>query len=497
MKKKSKFILLLPGLLLLLSLPSFAQERFSQQIEVANKAVEEGRFEEAIKIYSSILQEDPDNFAAQVRLARTYYFAANVNPDYFYKAIAEYNRVVEKWPDFSLPYLHLGQIAYLLGLRLEIEGREKHAQGLYQSALEWLDRYIKVEWKDETVEEEREIIRTKVLQAIVYNRIGEQHTASRVIARARQDYKKISPKDWGPSPLYDYFVRSSIDYITTKLYDQALIYLEGAWLIQPKPQIEKLFQSITKTKGLKISLKELPREEVEEEKVPPGEKLTEERLEELVQKVQTVSAKIETLPSLEEKLEVLKKQVMGTLELKESIDEVKREVGKIKIRLGSIPELEGEIKNIKSQLEENKRLNEEFARFQERVSLVPQLEEKIEVLHQQIGVIPELTTSFNTLEEKIEGLSQKIEHLTPLRENVTELEQKIQGLLKTGEQINSLVERIDDLDEKIKKIKSAADRVKILSIQLQETIKEVEELRGKVIWLEQELVKVQKGNKEE
>ena len=172
--------------------PCLSEQEPLDQMETADKALEEKKFEDAITMYSSILQEDPSNFAAQTQLARAYYLAANRNPDYFSEAAKEYTKLIQQVPDFSFPYLELGQIAYLLGFTSEAEGKQKHAQGLYKSALDWLNRYIQLEQKGETLENQREVIATKVLQSVVYNRMGESDTARQLITNAQGEYQIIS-----------------------------------------------------------------------------------------------------------------------------------------------------------------------------------------------------------------------------------------------------------------------------------------------------------------
>ncbi len=425
--KKSRLIWLLSILsalsyfFILFSPPLSSQEISPNLMEAANKAVEEGKFEEAIKIYSSILEKDPDNFAAQVRLARTYYFAANNNPEYFYKAVKEYHVIIQKWPDFSLPYLHLGQIAYILGLTAEVEGKEKHAEGLYESALHWFEEYIKkVKKENKTIEGKREIVRTKILEAVVYSRKDEQDAAAKIVIQAKKDYKELSPKEWGESPLYDFFLRSAIDYIASKLYNQALIYLEGAWIIKPNAQVKNLFQSVVKAKDTQISLTEPLQLPEEKEKAPSSqEKVDEEKIKELTDELKEINTKIETLPSLKKEIETLKEETSS----------IKEEIQSLKNQLSSISEFKKE------------------------------LDEKI---------------------RRLENLQRDIK-----KENKKTEEQKIQGTPEIEQHLSMLDERVRKLNEKVENIKSIADSLKLFKIQLQELIQTVENMKEKIVQFEQ------------
>ena len=458
-------------------------QQISSEMEFANRAVEEGKFEEAIKIYSSILEKNPDNLAVRVRLARAYYFATNINSDYFYQAIKEYSSVIKVWPDFSLPYLHLGQIAYLLGLRSEAKGEKEHAKGLYQSAIDWFKKYISLEQRGKESENQREVIRTKILQAVVYWRLGDQDTASRLTAKAVKDYRSVSPKEWGPSPLYDYFVRSSIDYINAKLYNQAFIYLEGAWLIQPRPQIKSLFQSVAKIANIPISLKKPI--EIKESKETPVESVSGESVSasELRKKLETISARLENLSSLDKKVQALEKQVTQTLKMKEKVDAVEE-------KLQNLSSLKDEIEKLKAQQDMIEKLNKQVSLLQKNVASISQLNEKINTLQKQMQIIPEF-------QKNIEDMKGKVQDISELKTTVQEIKNSLTSISisSPNEKIHKLEQRLNELDKRISDIKSVADRFNILNIQLQELKKATDELNKRLSQLEKEFIKAQKANK--
>lgn len=459
-------------------------EQSADPMEIAREAVEEGEMEEAIGIYSSILKENPDNFAAQVRLARTYYFAANNNPEYFYRAIRAYHEVIQKWPDFSLPYLHLGQIAYLLGVKAELEGKVKHAPSLYDSALHWYREYIKKIEKEEAItERDREVIRTHLLEAIVYMRSGERNRALQIISNAVENYREISPSEkWGETPLYDFFLRSAIDYIASKLYDQAFIYLEGAWLVNPNTQIKNLFESVTKAKGIQISLPE-PSVKKEEEKITPSsEEKQKEETTELKKKIQKMNTSLSTLPSLEEKIQVLEQK----------ITQMSGEVETLKKKIEELPETS----LLEKQIAELEKSQEGEQKKPESLPSISSLEERIDKLEdlwqQQERVSSKESTekpdSSRILEEKIDNLSQQVQSLTTLEEDISKLDQKIQKFSHFRERIDTLEEQINNVDKKVENIKSIADSLKLFKIQLQELSEVVDEMNRRMTQLEQNLI---------
>ena len=432
------------------SLPCFSQQEPLSQIETANKALEERRFENAIEIYSSILQEEPGNLAVQARLARCYYLAANENPDYLYQAAKEYDKLVQAVPDFSFPYLELGQIAYILGLILETEGKQKHAQGLYESALDWLSKYIQLEQKSKTLENQREVVITKVLQAIVYNRMKEKDAAFRLITEAKEEHKIISSQKLDLVSLYDYFVRSAVEYITEKSYNQALIYLEGAWLIQPRPQVKSLFENVIKAKKMPISLSE----PLQKEEVSPQEAI-EKKIEELTRQLENINKKLEILPSLGEKIEVLKEKVINLLEL------------------------EDEIKKLKTQLDypsqqENGKLDQEIMEPEGHSNLITQLNEKIDILYKHTESIPEL-------KKRIEDLQISMRDVSQLKIDVQKLQNSLSNLSKLNQDMEDLRQKLSELDKRVNDIKSIADKYGILTIQLRELKKTVEEIKRKIV----------------
>ncbi len=448
--------------LLNLSLPCFSQQEPLNQTETANKALEERRFKDAIEIYSSILQEEPDNLAAQARLARCYYLAANENSDYLYQAAEEYSKLVQKVPDFSLPYLELGQIAYILGLTLETEDKQKHAQGLYESALDWLSKYIQLEQKSKTFESQREVVTTKVLQAIVYNRMKEKDTALRLITEAKEEHKIISSQKLDLVPLYDYFVRSAVEYITAKSYNQALIYLEGAWLIQPRPQVKSLFENVIKAKKMPISLSE----PLQKEEVGPQE-VIEKKIEELIHQLENTNKKLELLPSLEEKIEVLKEKVINLLELEGKIE-------KLKTQLDSLSQ------------QESGKLNQKTLEPEDYSSPIAQLSEKIDILYKHTESIPELKKGIEDLQTSMEDVSQ-------LKIDVQKLQNSLQSFSKLNQDVKELKQKLNGLDKRINDIKSIADKYGILTIQLQELKKTVEEIKEKMIQPGENEVKKESG----
>lgn len=289
-----------------------AQESLTDYLQQARRAIKEGNYDLAINLYQSVLEEDKDNFLAQVQLARTYYFAANDNSQYYSQASRNYRVVIDKWPGFSLSYLHLGEIAYVLGKDYEQKGEKSHANGLYESSLIWLNQYITLEEKGEAASNKRDATKVRILLGMVYNRLAQREKSRELIARAVKDYKNFAPSEWGQTPLFDFFLKSGFDYIKDKLHQQALIYLEGAWLINPQPQIESLIEEIAKEKGPKFLLTEplFPLREIPSSQEKPlsastaksTQKLSSEiktRIEELKKLIEDIRQRIE---QIEEKI---------------------------------------------------------------------------------------------------------------------------------------------------------------------------------------------------
>lgn len=424
------FILVIAGFFILTS-PTicFPQQEPNNQIKAANKALEEGKYQEAIKIYSSILQDNPDNFAVRARLARSYYLFSNENKDYLYRAAKEYHNLTQKKPDFSLPYLELGQIAYLLALESEAKDEKKNAQDLYKSSLAWFSKYIQLEKKEETLDSQKEISVTKVLQAIIYTRMGEKDEAFRLVEEAKKDYNLLLSKKKEFISIYDYFVRSGVEYINAKLYNQALIYLEGAWLIEPRPQVRTLLENVIKARGISISpLESIAKKEKEIQTTSP--EVSEEKIEKLNSQLQNLSKRLESLSSLKGEVKNLERQVKELLELKVEVDKLKAEVRRL------------------SQREDGKIDQQKTGEYFDRIS---QLNERVNILY-----------------KKIEALSQ--------------LQDKIQDLEK----------KIDQLDSKLNTIKSATDKFGVLKIQLQELRKAIQELERKILQKEETETKKEK-----
>jgi len=393
--KKRTIIAFFTLILYLLSpLCCFSQEKlsFQERLEVANRAFEEQKFEEAIKIYSSLLQENPDNLALKVKLARAFYLGANKNPDYFYQAAKEYKELIQKVPDFSFPYLELGQIAYLLGLSIELEGKQSHAQGLYKSALDWYEKYIKLEEKSGGFENKKEIATTKVLEAVVYSRMGEKEKALSLLEEAKKEYKNLLLENKEIPTLYDYFIRSGIEYMNLELYNQALIYLEGAWLIEPRPQVKSLFEIVTKNKKISISL---PEPLIKKEEKLSSEKKMEEKIEELTSK----------LTALEKKL----------LEFAE----IKEEVGKLK---GEVEKLVQEKKSKKEGIATP------ISNAQQGVS-----QQEIQTLQEISQELTKINNRVDKLEEKIKGMEEKINQIKSVADMFGILKIQIQEIKKTIE----------------------------------------------------------------
>ena len=384
-------------------LPSHSQQNLTTQIEVANRAMEEGKYEDAIKIYSSLLQKNPDNLAVEARLARAYYLAANTNPEYFYKSAEKYNDLIRKVPDFSFPYLQMGQIAYLLALNLEIKGDKKHAEGLYQSALDWFEKYINLEKKSGTVENQKEVATTRILQAITYSRMGEKDKAFNLVNEAKKEYEALSQKG-GIASLYDYFTRSGVEYMNTKLYNQALIYLEGAWLINPRPQVRSLFESVIKAKGISLSLPEPLKPQQEEVSF---EKTIGKKVEELTSKLETINKNLEILSSMEEKLAILEEKISGFAELK-------KEVEKLKLKVDSLTQNEKPRNNTPHQKKPegtNQQSRENYKEISELNQRISKLENKVNNLDEQINKIKSIADMFGILKIQIQELRKLTEAL--------------------------------------------------------------------------------------
>lgn len=406
------FILVAMGLFLLTSPATCSpQQEPVSQMEKANKVLEEGKYQEAIKIYLSILQDNPRNFAVRARLAWSFYLAANENADYFYRAAKEYKKIIREMPDFSLPYLELGQIAYLLALTSEAEGKQKHAQDLYKSALDWFSKYIELEKKGKTFDSQREVPVTKVLQAAIYSRIGKKDKTYQLINEAKKEYKVLSSQKEDLTPLYDYFVRSGVEYLNTELYNQALIYLEGAWLIEPRPQIKTLLENVIKAKGVSISLIQ-PVQRGKEKEVSP--ETTEKRIERLDSRIENVSKKLEVLSSLEEKLEGLKGQVRELVQLKVEIE-------KLKAKMDKLSQTPPPIKN-QPQLQE----------YFEQLS---QLRERINTLSKKTESLSQLQNKIQDLEGKIDKLDKKIKSIKSVADKFSILKIQLQELKKIVEQL--------------------------------------------------------------
>ncbi len=292
-----------------------AQESLETYLQQARKAVEEENYKLAINLYQSVLEEDRDNFLAQVQLARTYYFAANAESQYYSQAIRNYMVVIDKWPNFSLPYLHLGEIAYILGKNYEQEGEKSHAKGLYESASSWFNHYISLEENEEATSNKRDAVKGKTLLAIVYNRLTQREKAIKLLTEMIKDYKSFASPEWGEAPLFDFFLKSGFDYMNDKLYQQALIYLEGAWLINPQPQITLLIERIAQEKGPKLLMTE-PLFPLKEITSSPEEPLSVSTVE----PTQSLSSEIKT----------------QIAELKKAIEEIRQRIIQMEERIAQI-----------------------------------------------------------------------------------------------------------------------------------------------------------------
>lgn len=406
-KKKYTFYFLVAFLFLLI-LPSlsYPQEISSQKMEEATRAVEEGRYQDAIDIYLSLLENEPDNAAVRARLARTYYLAANQNPEYFYKAAEEYSTLINRIPDFSLPYLELGQIAYLLALRMEAEERQQHALSLYQSSIDWFEKYIKLEKKKQTPEGERETAVTRVLQAVVYIRTGEKKKAREMLKEAEKEYQILSVQQKDLPTLYDYFARSGVEYLTASLYNQALIYLEGAWLIEPRPQVKSLLESTIKNIKIKISLIQPFREpEIsQQEKETLAQKALEEEIKSIQLKIENLTSRIENLASLEEKVDSLKKKLQEVIDRKEEkerkVEEKETSSGE-SVKVQKIQNLQKTLSDITGRV---KVIEEKIKELEDKVTKIKSVADMFGILNIQLQ---EIRKTLEELEKKFENLSGK------------------------------------------------------------------------------------------
>ncbi|MBC7189269.1 hypothetical protein H5U35_03520 [Candidatus Aerophobetes bacterium] len=375
-------------------------------MEEASRAVEERRYQDAIDIYLSLLENEPDNAAIRARLARTYYLAANQNPEYFYKAAGEYNTLINKMPDFSLPYLELGQIAYLLALRMEAEERHQHALTLYQSSIDWFEKYINLEKKKQTPEKERETAVTRVLQAVVYIRTGEKEKAREMLKEAEKEYQILSVQQKDLPTLYDYFARSGVEYLTASLYNQALIYLEGAWLIEPRPQVKSLLESIIKNINIKIPLIQPLREpEIsEQEKETLPQKALEEQIKSIQLKIENLTSQIETLASLEEKVDSLKKKLQEVIDRREREGEKVEEKETLPQENVKVQEIETLQKTLSDVTGRVKVIEEKIKELEDKVTKIKSVADMFGILNIQLQ---EIRKTLDELEKKIESLSGK------------------------------------------------------------------------------------------
>lgn len=403
------FILAVMGFFLLnFFLPCYAQQEPVNQMEVASKAFEEGKYEEAIQIYSSILKTSPDNIAARARLARSFYLAANKNPAYLYQAANEYNKLTQQVPNFSLSYLELGQIAYLLGLASEAEGRERHARGLYESALDWFAKYIHLERQGDTLENQIQIPITKVLQAVVCSRMGEIDKAFQLVAEAKKEYKALFSQSEDLPSLYDYFAKSGVEYANATLHNQALIYLEGAWLIESRPQIGTLLENVIKAKGISISL--LPPFPKKEEEMT-HQQIMEKEIERLSLQLDLLEKKLEIIPSLKEEMEGLKKKVGELLELEFEIKKIIAEVDRLPETLNQ-KQNEQEVEKYSDEIF---RLNERISSLSDGVAEINQrmedLEKRMQELTQNVKEIKTVADMFGILNIQLRELRKTVEEL--------------------------------------------------------------------------------------
>lgn len=433
--------------LLIFPFSSPAQQTPANQIDIANQAFNEGKYEDAIKIYTSILQDNPDNIVARARLARSFYLAANKNPEYLYQAAMEYNKLLQQVPNFSLSYLELGQITYLLGLKSWIDGRERHAQGLYESVLDWFAKYIRLEAKGEALENQMQLPITKVLQAIIYSRMEEKDKAFQLVAEAKKEYAVLSAQTKDFPSLYDYFVRSGIEYESEALHSQALIYLEGAWLIESRPQIRTLLENVIKNKGMPIPiLQPFPRAG---EEITPQE-IMEQEIEKLYLHLDSLEKKLAPLPTLTEEVDGLKRKVKELLDLE-------LEVNKIRDALYSLSYVEGG--------RQDEQTIEEYS------TQILKLKESVAFLSEKIEPLPEISQQIKQLEAQIKAPSEI--DAQKLQEYMTETS-------KINHQLAELEKKVEQLDKTITEIKSLADIFGILNIQIRELRNRVEELESKM-----------------
>lgn len=296
--------------LLAFSGSTLTQETPQGVLKRAGQAFQEGNYDSAIQLYLSIVEIDKDNLEARVRLATSYFFAANHNPDYYPEAVKQYRTVISLRPKFPLSYLHLGEIAYIWGKEYQIEGKEKHARGLFESALNWIETSIELRETDSDEQNLHEAAREQIHLALIHYRLGNHQKAFQMIDKAISDYKTVSTSKEAKEELFIYFLNSGQQYWQSKLFDQALIYLEGAWFIESRPEVKSLFQTVVREIGTKdklppINRKKQMREEGKEEEIP----LLQGQIKELQKNIL----------SLQERIDWMEKKI---LELEEKLEEV-------------------------------------------------------------------------------------------------------------------------------------------------------------------------------
>ena len=409
-------------------------------LEQANQALEEGRFKEAIAAYKELLDADPENFSTRAHLARSYYLASNMDPDYFYSAVQEYNALIRNIPDFSLPYLELGQISYLLGLEALTKGNDNHANGLFESALDWYQKYAQLEATKTSWDSQREVIATLVLEAVANVRLAQEQEAARLLRVAQDNYDALALENPEYSALYDYLTISAVEYLSDDLYNQAIIYIEAAWLLQPRPQLESLFQAAMKAKKMSLSLPSFStREPLQRQTLPLT---TAETIQLLQEQVLAISSQLDSVGMLEQQVASCQSGLRNMAQLQTSIDKLETRLGEILLRLDNIqaPVLSAspvttepgtgasamlhELTLRVATLESNQR--ELLAQSTDSVGL--QLRDELKSVQTLPGQLRDLKERTATLEQEIELLTETTEHLRTIADMYNVLALQLQDI---------------------------------------------------------------------
>jgi tetratricopeptide (TPR) repeat protein len=294
-------------LLLVAAFPlGHAQETEDTPRRRADAAFEQHRYHQAIPEYEAHLQDNPDDLTARLRLATSYFYTANQQPRYYQEAAAQYRTVVEEQPFFPPPYVFLGQIAYIWGTQAEYRGETGKAEGLFRSAQSWFAEALELyRRQDPSPEATAQVARIQVFSALAHRRLDQPEEAAALVAEAVTSYASIEPETTLDRPLFSYFLDSSLQYVETGLYDQALVYLEGAWYLDPRPEVSSLFAVITSEIGRPDQLPAPLRE---------SRPQTQEPSVDLRELARTVAALSEAVSELQSRVNVLERRLQIQME---------------------------------------------------------------------------------------------------------------------------------------------------------------------------------------